>query len=290
MSDTDPPVSDPPAHPESRVGTRAVQTGRRSGSLQGSAISRPASGSPIDRTEAVDAIRLSGTMVGANANGSPLDHLLAGLLALVGGVLAAGLALVWLMRPGTYRGERSLTWTQAPDLLKLLIALVLVGSIFLLVGSLVGKAVPRAWGWSVLVAWVPMVLLVFNAVGVLRPDLAVRIAEVPIVAELARRLPLVSRHLLGLAGLQVLMLAAAALGGSWGAASGKRTSPAAAVPKSREMSEEVPGPTDRRALMSATDPDEAPAPRAIPAGVRMARDTDAEGRDDRRSMGRGGYW
>ncbi len=248
-------------------------------------------GRPLDPAHETLATRAPAVSVQANGSGSPLEHLVAILLALVVGVVAAAVALAFLLRPGTYPGEASLTWVLAPDPLKLGIALLFLGSIFLPMGSLVGMAVSRAWGWSALVAWVPLGLLVFNAVARLWPDLAARIAhQVPIVADLAGRLPQVSPQWLGLSGLPLVALAAALLGGYWGAISGRETSRAGAAPKSGEKSEEAPGPTDMRAQVSATDPDEAPSPRTKPAGVRSARATDAEGRDDRRSVGHRGYW
>lgn len=229
----------------------------------------------------------SPVLVGANDSDSLLDHLLAILLSLVGGLVASGFALAYLLRPGTHRGEPSLTWGLTPDLLKMVIALIFLGSIFLIMGSLIGRLAPSAWGWSALVAWVPLGLLAFKAVALLRPELAARIVEMPVVAELAGRLPQISRQLLGLSGLQVLLLAAALLGGFWGASSGTGTSRASASPRVAEDASPI---HDTGAHTSPMDHAVARAPSERAPVARPGRVADAEARDERRPVGNRGYW
>lgn len=229
-------------------------------------------------------------LVGASDPGSPLDHLLAILLSLVGGLVASGFALAYLLRPGTHRGEPSLTWGLTPDLLKMVIALIFLGSIFLIMGSLIGRLAPSAWGWSALVAWVPLGLLAFKAVALLRPELAARIVEMPVVAELAVRLPPISRQLLGLSGLQVVLLAAALLGGFWGASSGTGTSRASSATRAEGNAEDSSPTNDEEAHASPTDHGAARAQSGKARAQRPARVADVEGRDERRPVGHRGYW
>lgn len=232
----------------------------------------------------------SGPLVRVNDAGSPLDHLLAILLSLVGGLVASGLALAYLLRPGTHNGEPSLTWGLTPDLLKIAIALIFMGSIFLIMGSLIGRLAPGAWGWSALVAWVPLGLLAFKAIALLRPELAARIVEVPVVAEFAGRLPPISRQLLGLSGLQIVLLAAALLGGFWGASSGTGTSRASVAPRAAEDAEHASPMHDHGVHTSPTDHVVTRAPSEKAPAVRPARVADSEPRDERRPVGNRGYW
>lgn len=232
----------------------------------------------------------SSVLVEAQDAGSPLDHLLAILLSLVGGLVASGLALTYLLRPGTHRGGPSLTWGLAPDSLKVVIAMVFLGGIFLIMGSLVGRLAPGAWAWSALVAWIPLAFLTFKVAALLRPELAARIVDLPMVAQFAGRLPPISRQLLSLGGLQIVLVAAALLGGFWGATSGAGPSPASGASRAGENAEDAslkpeqgahPSPTDR--VVAAAPSDKAPA-------ARPARVADADLRDERRPVGNRGYW
>ena len=241
-------------------------------------------GRPLDPAHETLATRAPAVSVQANGSGSPGGNLLAIFLSLVLGAVVAGMALVLLLLSGTYRRGPSLPWSMTPDLLRLVIVLLILSGIFLIFGAMVGLAVPRAWGWSALVAWVPLSLLAFQAVALLRPELS----ELPVIAKLISRLPDVSRHLLAMSGLTLMLLEAAFIGGFWGARSGAGTSRADSTRDVRESAgTEADDMTGHSSLTVRVALDSRGG--TVVSG-RAAPAAEPEVRDDRRSMGQRGYW